>query len=75
MLYLIDQFWPSAFLSSVSVSISSICDRHPSVSRDYGVAIWVIILVQRRVWLESPLPFVLPGLGLFNSDALPQPAA
>ena len=30
-------------------------DRHSSVSGGYGVALWVIILVQRRVWLESPM--------------------
>ena len=28
---------------------------HPSVSKDYGVALWLVILEQRRVWLESPI--------------------
>ena len=28
---------------------------HPSVLKDYGVALWLVILEQRRVWLVCPI--------------------
>ena len=28
---------------------------HPSVSKDYGVALWLVVLEQRLVWLERPI--------------------